>query len=65
MSPVLSPRGDGPAKPTKPGDDLRRMVNESHPPRAEDLQQLHALQKTKREKEGEDIWYYPCFRCCP
>jgi len=33
-------------------DDLRRLVNEAHPPRASDLAELHGLQKTKKEKDG-------------
>lgn len=35
----------------KSGDDLRRMVNEAHPPRATDIQSLRDLQKTQKEKD--------------
>eukprot|EP00887_Chlorella_sp_A99_P003914 scaffold11.g3914.t1 len=40
---------------TKPkgGDDLRRLVNEAHPPRAADMAELYSLQKTQKEKKGD------------
>jgi hypothetical protein len=39
-------------------DDLRRLVNEAHPPRASDLAELHGLQKTKKEKDGACLHGY-------
>ncbi|KAL4443900.1 hypothetical protein ABPG75_011637 [Micractinium tetrahymenae] len=33
--------------------DLRRLVNEAHPPRAADLAELHSLQKTRKERETD------------
>ena len=41
-------------------DDLRRLVNEAHPPRASDLAELHGLQKTKKEKDGVCLYGYVC-----
>ncbi|WPT10910.1 Phosphoenolpyruvate carboxykinase [Picochlorum sp. SENEW3] len=38
--------GDG-----KRSDDLRRLVNEAHPPRASDLEELQGLQKTQKERD--------------
>lgn len=36
-------------------NDLRRLVDEAHPPRASDIDELHGLQKTKKEREeGHD-----------
>lgn len=37
------------------GNDLRRMVDEAHPPRASDIEELHGLQKTKKERDGGSI----------
>lgn len=44
----LKPNG-----PPSSNNDLRRLVDEAHPPRASDINELHGLQKTKKEREGK------------
>ncbi|KAI3429628.1 hypothetical protein D9Q98_005714 [Chlorella vulgaris] len=34
--------------------DLRRLVNEAHPPRASDLAELQSLQKTRKDRDDTD-----------
>ena len=43
--------------------DLRRLVNEAHAPRARDINELHALQKTSKAKEGKLRWRF-VLGCC-
>ena len=38
--------------PSNRNTDLRRLVDEAHPPRAADLNELHGLQKTTKPREG-------------
>lgn len=35
-----------------PDQDLRRLVNEAHPPRAQDMNELYSLQKTQKVKSA-------------
>ena len=50
-APGVPPVQTKPAAPT-PDTDLRRLVNEAHPPRAQDMNELYSLQKTQKAKTG-------------
>lgn len=46
-------------------NDLRRLVDEAHPPRAADMEELQGLQKTKKEREGMQFHMYHVFSGTP
>ncbi|GAB4822462.1 hypothetical protein N2152v2_009508 [Parachlorella kessleri] len=49
-----APADDKAQERSQEASDLRRLVNEAHAPRARDINELHALQKTSKAKEGEE-----------
>jgi hypothetical protein len=42
-----------PRKVPEGNQDLRRLVDEGHPSRAQDMKELRGLQKTTKPKDGE------------